>query len=1184
VSGPADIIASIYYVTPYASAPPGRDTAGLTVNVNQSAVPNITSPVLVIRLRLSNEPAVIGVSNTSGAGTSPIYALFQPPFPLSATAGYLVDLIWETAGTPPDGIDWNEAVATAPVTAAMVSVAAASFDGTNVNVVLERGPSSYQTGAKAFVYGYSGGVWAFAGSAQVEGDFASVPVNGYPAPYRLYTEALIPAVNQGGASSFTAPFSEGPYSPPRGVPQAAAAVTQADFDGASVSLTWTLDGLANAPAPDGSRVALLVGGAEVAVHTGGPTSASLPSGGAALAGATVKVQTQFQAIAAGPLSIPLITGVPAVTNVTINGAAVTASVATTAAACEGWLLQGDKVLAGPVAAANSQISFTYAATGLVGLAVVARGKSSDGKTTGPRSAPVPLLATAPVLTSAVLQTDPADATKWRLACQWGALPDDPSSVASFTVSVRQSSGTSPLAIQTTTAGAAVLSFAKADVVGTATQTIVLQATGISGGTSPSASQGLVFVTPTLTAVTATAESLAASWTAPAGVPAGAAQYAIRVLNGAGAGANTPLLVGPQVGGLASAVPLADLSAPSDGSAVVMADLVYGPLRVVADRSMAAGQQATAILAAPRPAAAVTNPVTGLAQLNWSNSGTGLTYLLRFSAGAPTTSATNQYNLASPAPVDPRLTFQVAATQTTSGVVITGPYSVPGVVPVAAGVDLALRYDGATAEAEWSASSAADAYLLSIWDDSNKTASVASATVAGAAGSLAYKAVAGKTYTLYVQPVTADGSGPAAASTPLFEGGFFLSQQPATAAVPYVYPAATQAQLGGAGANPPARAITLYLPQLGLTPGALGTTPITSGPFTLGPSGNTALPYVLTIAADASVWTFDTTAVRTALQTAYTTFLTTLEKPSQTLAGASPYGIFLVQEAIARMMPQSFDEQLYYNFGFSLATTAGAAYVDLRPGMVLRVALGDYVSINEQQLPSWLNGYVGASVFDFEIGSYQASGAWRVGFDGFLNQLASHNALQVPAPFKSTSGTGQSGVAAGADLYYSQFQQPFYRMFVPASLLSPSSTTNGNQASLNFAVVAAATYTLVNGSSPNPQQYATAYFRGRTTLEALIRVQVDGVGRLAPVGTSLGNLVEQLRQRPAGATGRGLGTRLLRGSGPGPTSLTLTDSIPETLEVMLSWDGGVVYGPGAGYDGFSLPLLAGDQIFTAVAGA
>src|SRR5690606_27371085 len=255
-------------------------------------------------------------------------------------------------------------------------------------------------------------------------------------------------------------------------------------------------------------------------------------------------------------------------------------------------------------------------------------------------------------------------------------------------------------------------------------------------------------------------------------------------------------------------------------------------------------------------------------------------------------------------------------------------------------------------------------------------------------------------------------------------GLFVSRQPATDAVPYVYPAILQADLGSDATNPPAREITLYLPQLGLTPGALGTDPIVSGPFTIASSGDADLPYELTIAADAAVWAFDTTSIRPALQAHYVELLTRLESPGEGLGGASPYGIYLGQSAIARMMPQTFDEQLYYNYGLSLSTGAGSAFVDLRPGMVLRVVLGDYVSINEQSLPTWLNGYAGATVFDFEIGAYHTNGAWRVGLDGFLNQLAAHNALQVPAPFKSVSRAGQTGVAAALDLYYPQLQHAY----------------------------------------------------------------------------------------------------------------------------------------------------------------
>ncbi|TGX54325.1 hypothetical protein E5A73_09475 [Sphingomonas gei] len=1179
MTSPADIISSIYYVTPYATLPPGRGTAGLTVNVKQASVPT-TPPnlVLVIRLRLADNPSVIGVSATSGAGTSPIYALYQPSFPLSATTGYLVDLIWVPQGTSPDGIDWSEAVATAPVIAASVTVASASFDGQNVTALLDYGPSSFQVGAQLLVYGYSGGVWALAGSANVEGSFATVSVAGYPAPYRIYATALMPAVNPGGAGSFAAPFSQGPFSPPQTVPQAAASTTQADFDGNAVALVWALDGVQGAPLPQSSLVSLQVNGGEIAVSAGGPTSAGFGSSIAAASGVTARVQTTARAIGAAPLSIPLITAVPTVGNVAINGAAVEAMVTTTSASSEGWLLRGDSVVAGPVDAASGKLSFTYAATGAVGLTVVARGKSSDGKTTGPRSQPATLLATAPAPIAVTVRTDPSNSANWQVAAQWAALPDSPASVAGYTVAVMQSGSTTPLASQTTSGTTAVLSFAKSAITQGQTQGLSLQATGVSGGASPPAAQALAFVTPALTAVTTTGDQLAVAWTAPAGLPAGTTpSYAIRVLNGAGAGANQVLLLGAPTDAAAGAVPLADLAVPADGSAVVMVDLLLGPVRIVADRSMAANQQATAILAAPRVAAASTHPVTGLATLNWSSVGAGFGYALQFSDGTSQTSGTTQYTLTSPASVDAGLAYRIAATRTDNGVAVAGPYSAFASVPTGADTLVAARYDGTALRASWNAHGGADAHLVSIYDNAAPATAAATVTVNGSSGTLAFAADASKIYSVYVQPVTAAGTGLAANPLPLFAAAYFLSDQPATSAMPYAYPASAQANLGSDAANPPAQAIVQYLPQLGLTATALGSDPIVSGPFTVEPSGDASLPYKLTIAADASVWIFDTTAVRKALQTAYVSLLTSLEAPGESLAGASPYGIYLVQAAIARMMPQTFDEQLYYNFGLSLSTSAGSAYVDLRPGMVLRVVLSDYVSINEQSLPTWLNGYAGATVFDFDMGSYHTNGAWRVGFDGFLSQLAAHNALQVPPPFKSTTGSGQSGVAGAADLYYPQFQQPYYRAFVPATLLSPSSTASANQANLNFAIVAAASFTTINAATPNPQQYATAYFRGRSTLEAMIRVRLDGTERLVPVGTSLGNLLEQLQQR-APTAGRS-GVRLLRASGPGQTGTISATSLAAQLEVMLDWQGGVVYAQGSGLNGYSLPLLAGDQIFS-----
>lgn len=1180
MASPADIIASLYYVSPYASLPPGRGTAGLTVNVKQSSVPpKPPDLVLVIRLRLADDPVVIGVSATSGAGTSPIYALYQPPFPLSGTSGYLVDLIWVPKGTPPDGIDWNEAVATAPVTAASVTVASASFDGENVVALLDYGPSSFQTGAQLLVYGYSGGTWALAGSANVEGGAATASVAGYPAPYRLYATALIPAVNPGGGGRFSAPFSQGPFSPPQTVPQAAASLVRADYDGAALSLAWELDGVEGAPLPQGSEVVVELDGATIATFAGGPASAGFSIALDTASGVTAQVQTQARAIGAAPLSVPLITEAPTVGEVAIHGDVVNAVVTTSAEASEGWLMRGDQIVAGPVKAASGKLGFTYAASGAVGLAVVARGMSSDGRTRGPCSEPATLLATAPVLAAVTIRTDPANGDNWQVTCQWAALPDSPSSVAGYNVRILQSGSGTPLASETTSGTTAVLSFAKSAILEDAAQTLSLQAEGPGGGTSPATTQPLAFVSPTLMAVTTGADHLAVAWSRPPGLPASLSPgYAVRILDGGGKGAGQTLLLGSPTSATRAAVPLASLPVPTDGNALAVVDLLLGPVRLVADSSLPGGRQATAILTAPRAGTATTDPVTNLATLQWTDAGKGLSYLVQFSDGTSQSSDTTKVTLTRPTIVGSGLHYQIAATRTVDGVTVTGPYSAPAEVPSAADTLVAVRYDGVAATASWTAPGGSETHVLSIYDDADAAAPAASATVGGTTGALAFSADPDKTYSVHIQPVTAEGTGPSANTMPLFSPGLFVSRQPATDAVPYVYPAILQADLGSDATNPPAREITLYLPQLGLTPGALGTDPIVSGPFTIASSGDADLPYELTIAADAAVWAFDTTSIRPALQAHYVELLTRLESPGEGLGGASPYGIYLVQSAIARMMPQTFDEQLYYNYGLSLSTGAGSAFVDLRPGMVLRVVLGDYVSINEQSLPTWLNGYAGATVFDFEIGAYHTNGAWRVGFDGFLNQLAAHNALQVPAPFKSVSGAGQSGVAAALDLYYPQLQQAYYRAFVPATLLSPSSTANANQVNLNFAIVAAASFTAINAAAPDPQQYATAYFRGRSTLEAMIRVCVDGTQRLVPVGTSLGNLLEQLQLRP-NVKGHSGGLRLLRARGAGSTAVAAADNLTAQLEVMLDWQGGAVYAAGSGYDGYSLPLLAGDLIVT-----
>src|SRR5690606_1158000 len=368
---------------------------------------------------------------------------------------------------------------------------------------------------------------------------------------------------------------------------------------------------------------------------------------------------------------------------------------------------------------------------------------------------------------------------------------------------------------------------------------------------------------------------------PPGLPASLSPgYAVRILDGGGKGAGQTLLLGSPTSATRAAVPLASLPVPTDGNALAVVDLLLGPVRLVADSSLPGGRRVTAILTAPRAGTATTDPVTNLATLQWTDAGKGLSYLVQFSDGTSQSSDTTKVTLTRPTIVGSGLHYQIAATRTVDGVTVTGPYSAPAEVPSAADTLVAVRYDGVAATASWTAPGGSETHVLSIYDDADAAAPAASATVGATTGALAFSADPDKTYSVHIQPVTDEGTGPSANTMPLFSPGLFVSRQPATDAVPYVYPAILQADLGSDATNPPAREITLYLPQLGLTPGALGTDPIVSGPFTIASSGDADLPYELTIAADAAVWAFDTTSIRPALQAHYVELLTRLESPGE----------------------------------------------------------------------------------------------------------------------------------------------------------------------------------------------------------------------------------------------------------------------------------------------------------------
>ncbi len=588
-----------------------------------------------------------------------------------------------------------------------------------------------------------------------------------------------------------------------------------------------------------------------------------------------------------------------------------------------------------------------------------------------------------------------------------------------------------------------------------------------------------------------------------------------------------------------------------------------------------------ITEAPTDISMKTDPVTNIGTINWTEVQGANSYVLEFTNG----------NTGGPIPAPPyildvppkpgeKLGVTIQAKRVEQGLEVIGPISDILLVPAEAGVPASVRFDGAELKISWEPVFAAGGYFVSVYELGNSTAQFTGTTTESSLIVESFEADASKTYDVYVQPIVNGNVALTAGKMAVFTSAFFTSKQPIGSALPYVYPATSLATLGNASSSPHGEVFTTYLPEIGAGAGALGQSAISEGPFTLTPQSEGNYPYTLSFAADGSQWTFSKQGIRPDLQMAYDSFLKKLEEKRQSegVTGATPYGIALVQEVIGRLMPQTFDELLYYNFGFSTESRWSAAFVDLRAGMLLRATVSDYVLVNDSEPPPFVNGYAGATVMDFDIGGYtNSSGDWKTGFDGFLNALAAQGVISVDEPAKSGNAI-RAGVAGAVELYYEQFQQPFYRLFVPGKVQS-SNHSGSSKLAENFTIAAASDYTSMTAASDDPTQLPTAYFRGVSTLEVMIRIQLDGSEIVVPIGTSIGNLLEQAGMRFATNSTGLKSLRVFRSILPAITDPNPASSLGPELEVRLDWDGFSSYGSGNGLDALSMPLLAGDRVLT-----
>lgn len=519
----------------------------------------------------------------------------------------------------------------------------------------------------------------------------------------------------------------------------------------------------------------------------------------------------------------------------------------------------------------------------------------------------------------------------------------------------------------------------------------------------------------------------------------------------------------------------------------------------------------------------------------------------------------------------------------NGCTLVGPSSAPFALATTPVAELAVTYDGATLGARWSAVAEGQGYRVSVLktvDGSTSVDQVFNADAGVREQRWAYTpASPDAALAVVVQANQAvlgvANIGPASQAKTLYASAFVPSAQAASTSFPHLLPA--QALSTALGGSAPTQALTLYLPQIGKT-GSLAGLPISQGPFTLAAASGDTYPYSLAIASSGadSPWTFDSQPLRSGLLQAYVAFLQALES-----AGAAPWGIIAVQDALARAMPQTFEESLYYAFGLSFPSpTTGVTLgsVDLRPGMILRVAASPFQAISQTSSDlKWSNGYVAGPTVDYTVGQFvDSSGSISTGWDSFVGQLVSGGALSVNPPPSHDSTQQMGGVADAADLYFPTFIAPFYRLFSPSALASasdPAITTTSN----NFTLAAAPSFTALNSASNQlGGTVPLAFFRGRAVPRACLRVTLDGTPLVVPVGTTVANLLAQAGRMPMAAALPVQGVRVLRGLGAAVLD-PAAPLAPLTWPVRLDWSGLGSYAPG--WTPLSVPLLPGDSVTT-----
>jgi hypothetical protein len=247
--------------------------------------------------------------------------------------------------------------------------------------------------------------------------------------------------------------------------------------------------------------------------------------------------------------------------------------------------------------------------------------------------------------------------------------------------------------------------------------------------------------------------------------------------------------------------------------------------------------------------------------------------------------------------------------------------------------------------------------------------------------------------------------------------------------------------------------------------------------------------------------------RTLLRNSFDAFrqqLEALEIPASGPACLKPGGAFLIAQRVAESLPLSLDESLYYRYSFDRVNN----YIDLQPGMRLRVEYSSYQLLATSGPYIKLNGYAANGVGYYNIVRRPDQ---RVAFDAFLGQLT------APSPDSATCGLpGAGGII---DFQLAGMARRYYRLFYPPTFTAPDCPGDASikrnvtligadtLADLTNATAKYATGNCAQASS-GKQPILCIVFRGRDIVIPELLVRMNYQQSYVPVGTTVRNLVDQ----------------------------------------------------------------------------